>query len=406
MRLTEDDLGLDSSMLLESLELACNWLTNIAQIKTESLTIERDSKNHQHRTWRGAIRGEYSVADKVWDFFCPIWHTGQAVKALALAYPILRDDDLLKSAILGAEFIVNESIRDPADPDYGLILAYEDMGDIVNTSAILECLDGLIHLSELTGNEELWRVVLNALKWVANKAYIGKGLFRDSYSPKERIFKIFPWAHPIGRPCADDGVFLKGYHKVGDMRFRKIFFETVDRLLEDEYPPGNWIRYPPCNAKQGYIHPRHAYWWGYPMIMAYKETGDEKYLQCAMRSADWYVHAQRRDGGLFRDTFIDFSTPSFGHATSGIACAVIMWLELTHILEDKRYIEPMRRALRFCINMQFKNPEDPNLKGAILEKVLPPINGTDKSPYYIRDLGTIFFIQAVAKTLLSFKQMY
>jgi hypothetical protein len=56
--------------------------------------------------------------------------------------------------------------------------------------------------------------------------------------------------------------------------------------------------------------------------------------------------------------------------------------------------------------MEFKNPEDPNLKGAILEKVPPPINDTDKSPYYIRDLGTIFFIQAVAKTLLSFKQMY
>jgi hypothetical protein len=77
-----------------------------------------------------------------------------------------------------------------------------------------------------------------------------------------------------------------------------------------------------------------------------------------------------------------------------------------HILGDKRCVEPMRRALRFCMNMQFKNPEDPNLKGAILEKVLPPMNGTDKSPYHIRDLGTIFFIQAVAKTLLSLKQMY
>jgi hypothetical protein len=66
----------------------------------------------------------------------------------------------------------------------------------------------------------------------------------------------------------------------------------------------------------------------------------------------------------------------------------------------------MRKASRFYVNMEFKNPEDPNLKGAILEKVLPLMNGTDKSPYYIRDLGTIFFIQAVAKTLLSFKQMY
>ncbi|MEM2740391.1 MAG: hypothetical protein QXQ29_06290, partial [Candidatus Bathyarchaeia archaeon] len=110
-------------------------------------------------------------------------------------------------------------------------------------------------------------------------------------------------------------------------------------------------------------------------------------------------------GGLFRDTFIDFSTPSFGHATSGIACTVILWLELTQILEDKRYIEPMRKALRFCISMQFRNPEDPNLRGAILEKVLPPIDGTDKSPYHIRDLGTIFFIQAVAKILSNLESV-
>jgi hypothetical protein len=55
------------------------------------------------------------------------------------------------------------------------------------------------------------------------------------------------------------------------------------------------------------------------------------------------------------------------------------------------------------MKMQFTNPEDPNLKGAILEKILPP-DGTDRSPYYIRDLGTIFFIQAAALYLQTFKK--
>ena len=36
---------------------------------------------------------------------------------------------------------------------------------------------------------------------------------------------------------------------------------------------------------------------------------------------------------------------------------------------------------------------------ALLEKVTPPY-GSDASPYYIRDLGTIFFIQAAAEYLL------
>ncbi|MCW4020701.1 MAG: hypothetical protein NWF14_05695 [Candidatus Bathyarchaeota archaeon] len=395
------NLEFDQSLLIEALKLGCNWLIDIAQVKTEKLTIESDTKNHEHKNWRGAIRGEYSAAEKRWDFFCPIWHTGQAVKALTLAYPIVKDHRLMEAASLGAEFILKESVRDPNDPDYGLILAYEDYGDGVNTSAIIECLDGLMLLSEVSGREELWHVVIDALNWVADQAYRrGEGLFRDLYIPKERSFRTPPEGHVIGRPLLDDGVFLKGYYKTGDERFRQIFFEVADRLLRDEHPSGNWVRYPPCNVKTGSIHPRHAYWWGYPMIMAYKETENDEYLQCAIRAADWYVHAQRKDGGLFRGTYTDFNTQSFGHETSGIACATILWLELTRILKDERYFDPMRKALTFCTMMQFRNPEDPNLKGAILSKVLPP-DGNDRSPYHIRDLGTIFFIQAAAKTIMS-----
>ena len=404
MSLTYEKIGVKRDQLVEALRLGCEWLTDIAQVKTERLTIESDTKGHRHRYWRGAIRGEYSVANKTWDFFCPIWHTGQAVKALTLAHQVLKDKHLIEAANLGAEFILKESIRDPEDPDYGLILAYEDLGYGVNTSAILECLDGLINLSEETGREELWSAAIDALWWVADKAYIdGEGLFKDLYIPDERNFKPPPWGWVKGRPLLDDGVFLKGYRKTGEEAFRKIFFEVADRLLRDEYPPGNWLRYPPCNPKTGSIHPRHAYWWGYPMIMAYEETGEEKYLKCAIRAADWYVRAQRVDGGLFRGTYVDFNTLSFGHATSGIACATIMWLELTRILGDERYLEPIRKAVNFCMNMQFRRPEDPNLKGAILEKVLPP-NGTDRSPYHIRDLGTIFFIQAAAKLILEIER--
>ena len=45
--------------------------------------------------------------------------------------------------------------------------------------------------------------------------------------------------------------------------------------------------------------------------------------------------------------------------------------------------------------MQFTRAGDPALNGAILEKVLPP-DGSDASPYHVRDLGTIFFLQAAA----------
>ena len=108
----------------------------------------------------------------------------------------------------------------------------------------------------------------------------------------------------------------------------------------------------------------------------------------------------RRDGGIFRTTFTDFNTLSFGHATSGSACAARCVLAAYGESGDGGWLELAESALNFCGSMQLTNPADPNLRGAILEKVLPP-DGTDKLPYHIRDLGTIFFIQAASEYLDS-----
>jgi hypothetical protein len=70
-----------------------------------------------------------------------------------------------------------------------------------------------------------------------------------------------------------------------------------------------------------------------------------------------------------------------------------------HELTGDSEIEPhLERALGFCMKMQFTNPADPNLAGCILEKIKPP-DGTDASPYYIRDLGTTFFVQTASRAM-------
>lgn len=383
--------------LRRSIELACSWLTDVAQVRTDQLTIEKNSHSHGHKNWRGAMRGEYSAATREWDFFCPVWHTGQAVAALVAAHGVLNDNRLLEAAKLGAEFIGSERVSDRADEHRGLIFATEDRGDAVNTSAILECCDGLIALSEHINDPKYWGWVVDAADWIVRNAHLrGDGLLKDAFSLKTWSFiELFPGP---GRPLNDDAILLRVYKRTQDERFRSVFYEIADRLLRDEHPAGNWINYAPCNAKSGYMHPRHAYWWGLPMIAAYEESSEQKYLDCAIRAGEWYLNAQRLDGGLFRKTGLDFRTDSFGHATSGIACAAILWQELHRVTQDPRWLDPIENALRFCMNVQFTGPEDPNLRGAILEKVLPP-DGTDRSPYHIRDLGTIFFIKAAAMKL-------
>lgn len=381
--------------LCESMELACAWVTDIAQVKDEN---DPTPRKHKHKLWQGALRGEYRAATKAWSFFCPVWHTGQAVKALAMAYSVTDDVKLLAAAKAGADFIVNNQIKDGSDENNGLILAYEDYPDKVNTSAILECMDGLLVLDDVLGARQYSGAFMAAANWIARKAWIkGQGIFRDLYDPERKKFIANAYGVP-GRPLFDDAIFIKAHKMSSESVFKDIFFETADRLLKDEWPAGNWVKYGPCNKTKGLIHPRHAYWWGFPMREAYLASNDKKYLECFERACRWYARAQRADGGLFRGTYLDFNTDSFGHAVSGLDCAMIMWLEYECLTGKKEFSGHLARGLEYCLKMQFINPSDPNLTGAILEKVLPP-DGTDNSPYHIRDLGTIFFIQMAAKMI-------
>jgi hypothetical protein len=136
-----------------------------------------------------------------------------------------------------------------------------------------------------------------------------------------------------GRPLADDAILLKasarcaaGLARCGAgeaQEYRRRFYSTLERLMAEESPPGNWGAYTPSTGARGSIHPRQSYWWGLPFIDAYQDTKDERYLAVANRSAAWLIRAQRTDGGVFRHTTFDFVTSTFGQATSGSACAAV-----------------------------------------------------------------------------------
>jgi hypothetical protein len=382
---------------------ACDWLINIAQVKTPSLPPDTaDSTNHKHPDWRGAIRGEYSVSKKQWDFFCPVWHTGQAVKALVLAGDYFKKESYLSAARLGATFIFNNQIWDENHPDHGLILAYEDYGDKVTTSAILEAMHGVILYAQQTTSCDLWARMIRSGEFLIDKLYIPeKGLFHDLYDPQTHSVVPNPYRtrnNIGGRPLIDDGIFLILYQKTGEKKFLDVHVRIAETLVAEQDPPGNWIDYGPCNSERGNFHPRHTYWWGLPMIETYRITGRREFLDVARASGEFLTHSLRKDGGYFRGYYRDGNTDSFGHATSGSACAAILFLELFVISHEPSWKSWAEKALEFCLNVQFQNPVDPNLTGAILEKVLPP-DGTDRSPYHIRDLGTIFFVIAGIKYL-------
>lgn len=389
--------GLHNAMLQ-----ACDWLVDVAQVRTDQLTIEGNRPRLAHKKWKGAFRGEYSVFNRHWDFFCPIWHGGQAIKALVQAHRLTNDARYLDSATLAADFILDNQLAD--GPDAGLILAYEDIGDKVYTSAVLESLDGLITLGQACDRPRYVEAAVNAARWCRKRAWIkDEGLLFDLYDPATQRFipnSVITRDGAPGRPLFDDAIFIKAFQLTSEQPFRDLFYQIAHRLLRDERPAGNWVDYGPCNPATGECHPRHAYWWGMPMLDAWQDSRDARWLDAAVRSATWYVKAQRSDGGLFRFTDLEFKTACFEHATSGICCAAIFWTRLFIQTGDGQWLDPIRKALDYSMRVQFTAPQDPNLKGCVLERLAMP-NGSDRNPYYIRDLATIFFVQAAAQLLLE-----
>jgi hypothetical protein len=389
---------MDHQKLEKHVQLACQWLAEVAQVKEESLSGQtRDTVGFPYENWRGAIRGEYSAAKQQWSFYCPVWHTGQAVKALVMAGRYFRNDDWLEAARLGKEFIITHQLWDPQQPDHGLILAYEDFPTLVNTSAVMECMHGLMLLADHDGDTELWERLIAAGDFLLDKMYMPDlGLMKDAYDPATH--QVQPPPYPTkdnkgGRPLLEDAVLVKLYEQTGRSEFLEAHIRISETLVADQNPPGNWIDYGPCDAERGAFHPRHTYWWGLPLLDTYRQTKRQEFLDTVVASGSFCCRGLRHDGGWIRGLYTDGTTDSFGHATSGSACAAILWLALAEESGEDDWPGWAEKAIDYCMNVQFTDAEDPNLQGSVLEKVLPP-DGTDRTPYHLRDLGTIFFIQA------------
>jgi hypothetical protein len=269
-------------------------------------------------------------------------------------------------------------------------------------------------LSDTTAPRDYVEAGIRSATWYASNAWVrGAGVMWDLWNTSSdspvtdgHSFEYFRLPLPQ-LPGCDDGTLLDAWVAAGrpSASFSPLlpaFEEMLERLLKDEHPPGNWDAYLLCDGRTDVLCHRRAYWWGFPFLKSYEETGNATHLAAAVRVGKWYLLAQRLDGGIFRQTTADGQTASYGLANSAAAAATILWMRLYRATGDPSWLEPTQRSLKFLLTQQIQSTNetiDSHLAGAVLETTTAPPAGTDAPPWVVRDIAPTFFAQAVVELL-------
>ena len=228
-----------------------------------------------------------------------------------------------------------------------MLLAFEEKQKYVTMTTAVEGVAALFETGQALNQPNWTEAGVAFARWMlANAAVSSKpGFFLDEYNLTSGVWGDsgsdgcaghVPGHDSPGRPQVDDFVMLRAAQAAATPtereRFVNAFLESIDAELALEWPAGsgNWGCARPSVPATGVLHPRTGFWNGYPFVKAYSEVRrDSRYLDMARRTAEWYMHAQRYDGGMFRDTYgTDLSGHNWKFDTTTVCVyeCLRMWL--------------------------------------------------------------------------------
>lgn len=192
----------------------------------------------------------------------------------------------------------------------------------------------------------------------------------------ERVFSKFKWGmeeyrHYYGNCTYDDDTtqgatrfLLHFYMKTLDPAYRTPLLKALDFILMSQYPNGAWPqRYP---LKYDFTHDGLADYTSYytmndnsmrdtlnVLVEAWKQLGDERYLEAALRGVDWMLAAQGPEGqAAWAEQYGMDMLPAWArtHEPAGYmprqtteVCRQLM--DFYVLTGDRRYIDAVGRAI-------------------------------------------------------------
>lgn len=359
----------------------------------------------------GKSRCDYNLTRGEWFPYEEPWHTGQLVLGLLEAYKLTDNRAWLDAAIRGGEWWLTLEIKD--NPRLkGMVAATH--GDVIGNDQIVfatvsDGTPGIFELSRVTGDRRYAALAASAAAWMLeNMYYPEQGVCYDLADL--RTGEVLKEGSPfhgdkprqtlldVSRPNTEGSLFKDAWEFSGDRRFRDAHILLCDALLRFQNPHGLWMDFMPNHKEEGSFHPRFNLWYAESLVECYCLTGERKYLEAAARTARTYAAAQRRDGTMFYDNYINGRPADKGSVCgSEVALAGILWMRLAGYGFDE-FTPNVHRSAEWLVRNRFAaDHPDPNLRGAVVNTRMRFRNGTMWMTQ--RDVGTSFGLRFLAAYL-------
>lgn len=350
----------------------------------------------------GKSKCDYNLTEGKWYEFEVPWHTGQAVYALLAAYKQTGNVAYLNAAKRGGDYWIGMEIKDHPRLK-GMVAATH--GDIIGEDFIVfatvsDGTPGIYELSRVTKDPKYARVATSAASWMLDNMYYAKeGVSYDNVDVKtgEVLKEKSPfWKNKadqklfdVSRPNTEGFLFSDAYGFSGEKKFKDAYINLCNSLVEKQGKDGVWMQFMPNFIDAQSFHPRFSIWYAESLIKGYEMTKDQRYLEAAANTARTFAKAQKKDGTIFYENYLNGKDPDKGSVTgSAVAFAGILWMELSKY-GYKEFEPNIEKSAGWIIKNRFDmNHPDPNLRGAVLETRTRFKNG--KVWLVNRDIGTSF----------------
>jgi rhamnogalacturonyl hydrolase YesR len=355
----------------------------------------------------GKSKCEYSIIDGVWADYEPAWHTGQLIYALSRAHDITNNASYLESAKKAANWWCHLQINDNPKLN-GMLKAIHGAGiNYIVFSTVSDGTAGMFHLCKKTGELKYAVIPTQAGKWMFENMYIPeKGLcydMADTLTGEIQKSRSAFWPdkekqdlNDVARPNNEGSLFLDMYKFSHEVRYKDAFINLSNSLVDKQGKEGLWMDFTPNDKRDHSIHPRFNLWYAESLLDAYDFTGDKKYLQAALKTAQMYKKMQQKDGTFFYTNFTDGTLPDKSSVSgSTVAFAGIIYLRLLKAGYGSEFEKDTEKCYDWLVRNNFpENHPDPNLRGAFIETKVRMNKG--KAVVFNRDVGTIFAVRFLA----------